>query len=46
VVDSEDRLRTVLPELDAMVADGLIALEPVEIIAYRATSPREHGREA
>jgi PII-like signaling protein len=46
VVDSEDRLRTVLPELDGMVADGLITLEPVEIIAYRATSPGEHGREA
>jgi PII-like signaling protein len=46
VVDIEDRWRTVLPELDGMVADGLITLEPVEIIAYRATSPGEHGREA
>jgi uncharacterized protein len=36
IVDQEDRLRAVLPELDAMVADGLITLERVEVIAYRA----------
>lgn len=36
VVDQEDRLRAVLPELDAMVADGLITLEQIEIVAYRA----------
>lgn len=36
VVDQEDRLRGVLPELDAMVSDGLITLERVEVIAYRA----------
>jgi PII-like signaling protein len=36
VVDQEDRLRAVLPELDGMVSDGLITLERVEIIAYRA----------
>jgi hypothetical protein len=39
VVDHEDRLRAVLPELDAMVSDGLITLERVEIIAYRANPP-------
>lgn len=36
VVDQEDRLRAILPELDAMVADGLITLEHVEVVAYRA----------
>jgi PII-like signaling protein len=36
IVDQEDRLRALLPELDAMVADGLITLERVEVIAYRA----------
>ncbi len=36
VVDREDRLRAVLPELDSMVADGMITLEPVEVIVYRA----------
>jgi hypothetical protein len=38
-VDQEDRLRAVLPELDNMVGDGLITLERVEVIAYRA-NPR------
>ena len=35
VVDREDRLRAILPELDAMVGDGLITLEHVEVITYR-----------
>ena len=35
VVDQEDRLRALLPELDAMVGDGLITLEKIEVIAYR-----------
>lgn len=36
VVDTEERIRAVLPELDPMVTDGLITLERVEVIAYRA----------
>ena len=40
LVDQEDRVRAVLPELDGMVNDGLITLERVEIIAYRANAPR------
>jgi PII-like signaling protein len=39
VVDQEDRLRAILPELDAMVPDGLITLEKVEVLAYRARRP-------
>jgi uncharacterized protein len=42
VVDQEDRVRGVLPELDAMVHEGLITLERVEVIAYRANEPRSH----
>jgi PII-like signaling protein len=38
VVDQEDRVRAILPELDAMVGDGLITLEKVEVLAYRAGS--------
>lgn len=34
-VDTEEKVRAILPELDAMVADGLITLEKVEIVAYR-----------
>lgn len=36
VVDQEDRLRAVLPEVDAMVGDGLITLERVDVLAYRS----------
>ena len=36
VVDEAERLRAILPELDAMVHEGMITLEKVEVIAYRA----------
>ena len=39
VVDTEARVRAILPDLDAMVSDGLITLETVEVIAYRAKPP-------
>ena len=39
VVDQEDRIRAVLPELDEMVGDGLITLEKIEVLAYRGTGP-------
>lgn len=35
VVDAEERIRAILPELDAMVGDGLITVEPVEVVVYR-----------
>jgi PII-like signaling protein len=38
VVDQEERLRGVLPDIEEMVSDGLITLERVEVIAYRAKS--------
>jgi hypothetical protein len=37
-VDADDKVRAVLPELDEMVTDGLITLEKVEVITYRASS--------
>jgi PII-like signaling protein len=43
VVDTEERIRGVLPEIDAMVGDGLITLEPVEVVAYRASGPNGDG---
>ncbi|MGK2850695.1 MAG: DUF190 domain-containing protein [Candidatus Limnocylindrales bacterium] len=41
IVDQEDRLRAVLPELDLMIGDGLVTLERVEVETYRGT-PRQH----
>jgi PII-like signaling protein len=39
VVDQDDRIRQILPELDTMVGDGLITLEPIEVIVHRSTGP-------
>jgi PII-like signaling protein len=39
VVDREDRIRAVLPELDELVGDGLITIEKVEVLAYRGRGP-------
>ena len=36
VVDTEEHLQRVLPVLDEMVGDGLVTLERVEVITYRA----------
>ena len=41
VVDQEDRIRSILPELDALVGDGLITLEKIEVLAYRGTEPAD-----
>jgi PII-like signaling protein len=35
IVDTEERILGFIPELDAIVKDGLITLETVEIIRYR-----------
>jgi PII-like signaling protein len=36
VVDTEENINRVLPDLDEMMADGLVTLERVEVITYRA----------
>lgn len=36
-VDTEEKIRAVLPELDEMLTDGLITIERVEVITYRAS---------
>ena len=41
VVDQEDRVRVVLPELDEMVGDGLITLEKVEVLGDRGNRTGE-----
>ncbi|MGH9015939.1 MAG: DUF190 domain-containing protein [Acidimicrobiia bacterium] len=39
VVDSEDRIQQVLPIIEEMIPEGLVTLENVEILAYRANAP-------
>src|SRR5919204_1894708 len=34
IVDAEDRIRAFLPQLDELVTEGLVILDPVEVIRY------------
>lgn len=36
IVDEAEKIDAFLPELDAMVAEGMVTLENVRVIAYRA----------
>lgn len=36
IVDTEEKIRRFLPELDRIIRDGLVTLESVEVIRYRA----------
>lgn len=35
IVDSEEKIRAFLPELDTMIQDGLVTLERAEVLVYR-----------
>jgi PII-like signaling protein len=39
IVDLPDRIEAILPLLDEMIPEGLITLEKVRVIAYRAGPP-------
>ena len=34
IVDRDDRIRAFLPQLDELVTEGLVILDPVEVIRY------------
>jgi PII-like signaling protein len=34
IVDAEDRIRAFLPQLDELVREGLVIIDPVEVIRY------------
>ncbi|MBI2071052.1 MAG: DUF190 domain-containing protein [Elusimicrobia bacterium] len=36
IVDSEEKISKFLPKLDAMVQEGLVTLEKVQVVMYRA----------
>ena len=45
IVDQKEKVEAFLPELDEMVAEGLVTLEPVQVILYRVRdggSPHTH----
>ena len=39
IVDSEEKIQSFLPELDKMMGGGLLTLEKVKVIDYRAGTP-------
>jgi len=34
IVDAEEKVRAFLPQLDELVAEGLVIIDPVEVIRY------------
>jgi uncharacterized protein len=40
IVDRKDKIEAFLPELDGMIREGLVTVEPVQVILYRV---REQG---
>jgi PII-like signaling protein len=40
IVDAEERIRAFLPQLDELVSEGLVIIDPVEVIRYAG---RERG---
>lgn len=40
IVDTEERINKLLPKLDQMVRDGLVTLEKVQVVMYRADAPK------
>jgi len=36
IVDKEEKIRTLMPHIDQMVEEGLVTLEKVRVIKYRA----------
>ena len=41
IVDAKDKIDTLMPHIDVMVADGLVTLEPVDVIHYRANGAQK-----
>lgn len=40
IIESEEKIRAFLPSLDAMMQEGLITMETVEMIQYAAGPPK------
>jgi PII-like signaling protein len=42
-VESEERIRAILPELDKIISGGMITLERARVIMYRPHQPEDEG---
>ncbi len=43
VADTAERIESVMPKLDEMVSEGLVTLERVEVVSYRAKQQGDQG---
>src|SRR3954451_24250824 len=43
IVDAEDRIREFLPQLDELIGEGLVIIDPVEVVRYVGRSPDEES---
>jgi hypothetical protein len=43
IIDSHDRIRDFLPQLDELVGEGLVILDDCEVIRYVGTKPDGTG---
>jgi PII-like signaling protein len=41
IVDAEERIRAFLPQLDELITEGLVIIDPVEVIRYIGRDPNE-----
>jgi uncharacterized protein len=44
IVDTEERIEALLPILDEMVGDGMVTIEAVQIVTYRASDSTTSGK--
>jgi PII-like signaling protein len=42
-VETEERIKAILPDLDAIITGGMITLERARVIMYRPHKPNEEG---
>jgi uncharacterized protein len=42
VADTADRIEAIMPRIDEMVTEGLVTLERVEVVSYRAQPPKSN----
>ena len=40
-IETEEKIKTILPVLDEMIGGGLITLEPAKVIMYRPHDPKD-----
>ena len=41
IVDSAERIDTFLPQLDELIQEGLVILDPVTVVTYTGRTPRD-----